>query len=168
MTFAEKLIRLRKREGWSQEALARESGGFPTGGEPLGAGDGPAGRRQAPALCEAFWCVRGWILDDGQDWDGEEAKLLPRQKSLDCCGPFSGVFSLASLAGRAAAWPFSAPCFRRWSQRHQPESEWVHAYTGLGGFFEILSFGVAACPVLPGSSCGYSGAAAAPAAEENR
>ena len=44
MTFSEKLTRLRKREGLSQEALAERPGGLPAGGEPLGAGNGPAGR----------------------------------------------------------------------------------------------------------------------------
>ena len=54
MTFSEKLIRLRKRESLSQEALAEILGVS----RPLGAGNGPAGRGKTAALCPAVRCQR--------------------------------------------------------------------------------------------------------------
>lgn len=54
MTFSEKLVRLRRREGLSQEALS-EALASATGYKPLGAGDCPAGRGEAPALCPVLW-----------------------------------------------------------------------------------------------------------------
>ena len=155
MTFAEKLIRLRKREGWSQEALA----------ESLGVSRQAVSRwEQGTALPDAgkllpcaklFGVSVDWILDDGQDWEAKSQAAAPAKKpgllrtilwSILIGISLLGVLLLGILSRSRVG-----SCLHR-----------------LGGFFEILSFGVAVCPVLPGSSCGYSGAAAAPAAEENR
>ena len=68
MTFSEKLIRLRKREGLSQEALAEMLGvsrweqgtALPDGGKPL-----PCARH--------FGVSVDWLLDESQGWGAQEA-----------------------------------------------------------------------------------------------
>lgn len=59
MTFSEKLIRLRKREGLSQEALAEMLGVSRQAVSRWEQGTGSAGRGKAAALCPAVRRQRG-------------------------------------------------------------------------------------------------------------
>ena len=89
MTFSEKLIRLRKREGLSQEALAEMLGvsrqavsrweqgtALPDGGKLL-----PCARQ--------FGVSVDWLLDEGQGWEAQrsKAKGMTVHQQARCWGP---------------------------------------------------------------------------------
>lgn len=136
MTFAEKLIRLRKREGWSQEALA----------ESLGVSRQAVSRwEQGTALPDAgkllpcaklFGVSVDWILDDGQDWEAKSQAAAPAKKpgllrtilwSILIGISLLGVLLLGILSSVFQAVVTEAPA----------GVEWVHAYTGLVGFLKF-------------------------------
>lgn len=75
MTFSEKLIRLRKREGLSQEALAETLGVSRQAVSRWEQGTAlPDGAKLLP--CARYFSVSvDWLLDEGQDWEAQRSEV---------------------------------------------------------------------------------------------
>ena len=136
MTFGEKLIRLRKGQGLSQEALA----------EALGVSRQAVSRwEQGTALPDAgklLPCARlfqvsvDWLLDDGRDWEERETEpAKPPRRSWPwylAGGVTAGVGALGMVALGILSAAFPA------SVSESPVGvEWSHVYTGLAGFLKF-------------------------------
>lgn len=140
MTFGEKLIRLRKGQGLSQEALA----------EALGVSRQAVSRwEQGTALPDAgklLPCARlfqvsvDWLLDDGRDWEERETEpAKPPRRSWPwylAGGVTAGVGALGMvvLGILSAAFPASV-------SESPVGVEWSHVYTGLAGFLKFHGLG---------------------------
>lgn len=135
MTFSEKLIRLRRRDGLSQEALAgtlgvsrqavsrwEQGAALPDGGKLL-----PCARH--------FGVSVDWLLDEGQDWE-DQAASTPAPKSAGRGWVIAGVVVLAaSLLGLLAMGILSS-AFPAVVTEAPAGVEWVHVYAGLPGFLK--------------------------------
>lgn len=133
MTFSEKLIRLRRREGLSQEALAgalgvsrqavsrwEQGAALPDGGKLL-----PCARH--------FGVSVDWLLDDQQDWE-DQSSSAPAPKPAGRGWVIAGVVVLAvSLLGLVLLGILSS-AFPAVVTEAPAGVEWVHVYTGLPGF----------------------------------
>lgn len=143
MTFGEKLTRLRKREGLSQEALA----------ERLGVSRQAVSRwEQNTALPDAaklLPCARlfsvsvEWLLDDARGWEDrapeveapQEAEAIPvhRDRPWYIAGGIvtgAGALGLVAMGILSAVYPAVV--------REAPLGvDWVHVYTGLAGFLKV-------------------------------
>ena len=143
MTFGEKLTRLRKREGLSQESLA----------ENLGVSRQAVSRwEQGTALPDAaklLPCARlfrvsvEWLLDETRDWEdlsraaeaprGAEAPPVHRDRPWYIAGGIVtgvGVLGLVVMGILSAVYPAVA-------SEAPAGVEWVHVYTGLAGFLKV-------------------------------
>ena len=143
MTFGEKLTRLRKREGLSQESLA----------ENLGVSRQAVSRwEQGTALPDAaklLPCARlfrvsvEWLLDETRDWEdlsraaeaprGAEASPVHRDRPWYIAGGIItgvGVLGLVVMGILSAVYPAVA-------SEAPAGVEWVHVYTGLAGFLKV-------------------------------
>ncbi len=128
MTFAEKLVRLRRRDGLSQEALA----------EQLGVSRQAVGRwEQGAALPDAakllpcarlFSVTTDWLLDDSQGWEAQEpAPEPPASQGVWKWYLAGGIVTgagvlglvvmgvLSAVGGRSGSLPCSTPPPRGWS-----------------------------------------------------
>ena len=145
MTFAEKLARLRRREGLSQEALA----------EQLGVSRQAVSRwEQGTALPDAaklLPCARlfsvdvEWLLDDAQDWEdwslaaespqGTETPSVHRDRPWYIAGGIvtgAGALGLVAMGILSAVYPAVV-------SEAPTGVEWVRVYTGLAGFLKAHS-----------------------------
>ena len=99
MTFSEKLIRLRKREGLSQEALAEMLGvsrweqgtALPDGGKLL-----PCARH--------FGVSVDWLLDEGQGWEAQRSEA--KGMTIHQQGIVRTVSGAVLVAGLLCCWYF--------------------------------------------------------------
>ena len=143
MTFGEKLTRLRKREGLSQEALA----------EKLGVSRQAVSRwEQSAALPDAaklLPCARlfrvevEWLLDDARGWEDQAQSAEPAQETETRAAHgdrrwyiAGGIVTGAGALGLVAMGIFSA-VFPAVVSEAPAGVEWVHVYTGLAGFLKM-------------------------------
>ena len=144
MTFGEKLTRLRKREGLSQEALA----------ERLGVSRQAVSRwEQGTALpdaakllpCAKLFSVNvEWLLDDTRNW--EDQARVPETAAQGVAAPAAhgdrpwyiagGIVTGAGALGLVAMGILSA-VFPAVVSEAPVGVEWVHVYTGLTGFLKM-------------------------------
>lgn len=144
MTFGEKLTRLRKREGLSQEALA----------ERLGVSRQAVSRwEQGTALpdaakllpCAKLFSVNvEWLLDDARGW--EDQARVPETAVQGAAAPAThrdrpwyiagGIVTGAGVLGLVAMGILSA-VFPAVVSEAPVGVEWVHVYTGLTGFLKM-------------------------------
>ena len=138
MTFGEKLIRLRRREGLSQEALA----------EALGVSRQAVSRwEQGTALPDAaklLPCARlfsvstDWLLDEARGWE-DQAGQPPAESSASGDGKWylaGGITAGAGVLGMVVMGILSAVYPARMVEA-PVGAEWVRAYTGLIGFLKV-------------------------------
>ena len=137
MTFSEKLIRLRKREGLSQEALA----------EALGVSRQAVSRwEQGAALpdgAKLLPCARhfgvsvDWLLDEDQDWEMQTVSAAaPEEKRRGRGWVIGGAAVLGvSLLGLLIMGIFSS-VFPATMTVVAAGKEWVQVYDGLTGFLK--------------------------------
>ena len=143
MTFGEKLTRLRKREGLSQEALA----------EKLGVSRQAVSRwEQSTALpdaakllpCAKLFSVNvEWLLDDARNWEDQAQSAEPAQETETRAAhgdrPWyiaGGVVTGAGALGLVAMGIFSA-VFPAVVSEAPVGVEWVRVYDGLAGFLRL-------------------------------
>lgn len=143
MTFGEKLTRLRKREGLSQEALA----------ERLGVSRQAVSRwEQSAALPDAaklLPCARlfrvevEWLLDDARGWEDQAQSAEPAQETETRAAHgdrrwyiAGGIVTGAGALGLVVMGILSA-VFPAVVSEAPVGVEWVHVYTGLTGFLKM-------------------------------
>ena len=143
MTFGEKLTRLRKREGLSQEALA----------EKLGVSRQAVSRwEQSAALPDAaklLPCARlfrvevEWLLDDARGWEDQAQSAEPAQETETRAAHgdrrwyiAGGIVTGAGALGLVVMGILSA-VFPAVVSETPVGVEWVHVYTGLAGFLKL-------------------------------
>lgn len=143
MTFGEKLTRLRKREGLSQEALA----------ERLGVSRQAVSRwEQSTALPDAaklLPCARlfrvevEWLLDDARGWEDQAQSAEPAQETETRAAHgdrrwyiAGGIVTGAGALGLVVMGILSA-AFPAVVSEAPIGADWVHVYTGLAGFLKL-------------------------------
>ena len=143
MTFGEKLTRLRKREGLSQEALA----------EKLGVSRQAVSRwEQSTALpdaakllpCAKLFSVNvEWLLDDARNWEDQAQSAEPAQETETRAAHgdrrwyiAGGIVTGAGALGLVVMGILSA-VFPAVVSEAPVGVEWVHVYTGLAGFLKL-------------------------------
>ena len=144
MTFGEKLTRLRKREGLSQEALA----------EKLGVSRQAVSRwEQGTALpdaakllpCAKLFSVNvEWLLDDTRNWEDQARALETAAQGVAAPAAHGdrpwyiagGIVTGAGALGLVAMGILSA-VFPAVVSEAPAGVEWVHVYTGLTGFLKM-------------------------------
>ena len=135
MTFAEKLLRLRRREGLSQEALAdalgvsRQAVGRWEQGTAL-----PDGAKLLP--CARYFGVSAdWLLDEARGWEDQtEQPSTEAPASGDRKWYLAGgIVTGAGVTGLVAMGILSA-VFPAVVSEAPAGVDWVHVYTGLAGF----------------------------------
>ena len=143
MTFGEKLTRLRKREGLSQEALA----------EKLGVSRQAVSRwEQSTALpdaakllpCAKLFSVNvEWLLDDARNWEDQAQSAEPAQETETRAAHgdrrwyiAGGIVTGAGALGLVVMGILSA-VFPAVVSEAPVGVEWVHVYTGLTGFLKM-------------------------------
>lgn len=143
MTFGEKLTRLRKREGLSQEALA----------ERLGVSRQAVSRwEQSTALpdaakllpCAKLFSVNvEWLLDDARNWEDQAQSAEPAQETETRAAHgdrrwyiAGGIVTGAGALGLVVMGILSA-VFPAVVSETPVGVEWVHVYTGLAGFLKL-------------------------------
>ena len=138
MTFAEKLLRLRRREGLSQEALAdalgvsRQAVGRWEQGTAL-----PDGAKLLP--CARYFGVSAdWLLDEAQGWEDQtEQPSTEAPASGDRKWYLAGgIVTGAGVTGLVAMGILSA-VFPAVVSEAPAGVDWVHVYTGLAGFLKL-------------------------------
>ena len=136
MTFSEKLIRLRRREGLSQEVLAEVLGvsrqavsrweqgtALPDGGKLL-----PCARQ--------FGVSVDWLLDDAQDWEAQAAPAAPGKARSLAWTIGGGVLAGLSLLGLLVMGILSS-VFPAVYTEAPLGANWVRSYAGLSGFLKV-------------------------------
>ena len=136
MTFSEKLIRLRRREGLSQEVLAEVLGvsrqavsrweqgtALPDGGKLL-----PCARH--------FGVSVDWLLDDAQDWEAQAAPAAPGKARSLAWTIGGGVLTGLSLLGLLVMGILSS-VFPAVYTEAPLGANWVRSYAGLSGFLKV-------------------------------
>lgn len=141
VTFAEKLARLRKREGLSQEELALHLGVSRQAVSRWEQGAAMPDAANLVKLRQRFQVSLDWLLEDGQGWEelaagrpgGETA--APKAHGLGWSiagGAIIGLSLLGLLLLGILSSVFPA------SVAEAPAGvEWVHVYTGLLGFLKF-------------------------------
>ena len=142
MTFGEKLTRLRKREGLSQEALA----------EKLGVSRQAVSRwEQSTALpdaakllpCAKLFSVNvEWLLDDARNWEDQAQSAEPAQETETRAAHgdrrwyiAGGIVTGAGALGLVVMGIFSA-VFPAVVSETPLGVDWVRVYDGLAGFLK--------------------------------
>lgn len=142
MTFSEKLARLRKREGLSQEELASYLG---VSRQAVSRWEQGTAMPDAPNLVklrQRFQVSLDWLLEDGRGWEeldagrsgGGEAAApkAPGRGWMIAGGAVTGLSLLGLLLLGILSSVFPA------AVAEAPAGvEWVHAYTGLWGFLKF-------------------------------
>ena len=136
MTFSEKLIRLRRREGLSQEVLAEVLGvsrqavsrweqgtALPDGGKLL-----PCARH--------FGVSVDWLLDDAQDWEAQAAPAAPGKARSLAWTIGGGVLTGLSLLGLLVMGILSS-VFPAVYTEAPLGANWIRSYAGLSGFLKV-------------------------------
>ena len=136
MTFSEKLIRLRRREGLSQEVLAEVLGvsrqavsrweqgtALPDGGKLL-----PCARH--------FGVSVDWLLDDAQDWEAQAAPAAPGKARSLAWTIGGGVLAGLSLLGLLVMGILSS-VFPAVYTEAPLGANWIRSYAGLSGFLKV-------------------------------
>lgn len=140
MTFSEKLIRLRKREGLSQEALAEALGVSRQAVSRWEQGTAlPDGAKLLP--CARYFRVSvDWLLDEEQDWEARNGSSTapaaagkPRSLAWIIGG---GVLTGLSLLGLLLLGILSS-VFPAVYTEAPLGADWVRAYAGLSGFLKV-------------------------------
>lgn len=138
MTFSEKLIRLRKREGLSQEALAEALGVSRQAVSRWEQGTAlPDGAKLLP--CARYFRVSvDWLLDEEQDWEaqaGPAPAAVGKARSL-AWTIGGGVLTGLSLLGLLLMGILSS-VFPAVFTVAPVGADWVRAYAGLSGFLKV-------------------------------
>ena len=144
MTFGEKLTRLRKREGLSQEALAERLG---VSRQAVSRWEQSAALPDAAKLlpCAKLFSVNvEWLLDDARGW--EDQARVPETAVQGAAAPAThrdrpwyiagGIVTGAGVLGLVAMGILSA-VFPAVVSEAPAGVEWVHVYTGLAGFLRL-------------------------------
>ena len=144
MTFGEKLTRLRKREGLSQEALAERLG---VSRQAVSRWEQSAALPDAAKLlpCAKLFSVNvEWLLDDARGW--EDQARVPETAVQGAAAPAThrdrpwyiagGIVTGAGVLGLVAMGILSA-VFPAVVSEAPVGVEWVHVYTGLTGFLKM-------------------------------
>ena len=138
MTFSEKLIRLRKREGLSQEALAealcvsRQAVSRWEQGTAL-----PDGAKLLPCA-RHFGVSVDWLLDEAQDWEAQKGPApaaAGKARSLAWIIG-GGVLAGLSLLGLLVMGILSS-VFPAVYTEAPLGADWVRSYAGLSGFLKV-------------------------------
>ena len=138
MTFSEKLIRLRKREGLSQEALAEALGVSRQAVSRWEQGTAlPDGAKLLP--CARYFGVSvDWLLDEDQDWEaqkGSSPAAAGRTRPL-AWTVGGGVLTGLSLLGLLLMGILSS-VFPAVFTEAPAGADWVRVYAGLSGFLKV-------------------------------
>ena len=144
MTFGEKLTRLRKREGLSQEALAEKLG---VSRQAVSRWEQNTALPDAAKLlpCAKLFSVNvEWLLDDARGW--EDQARVPETAVQGAAAPAThrdrpwyiagGIVTGAGVLGLVAMGILSA-VFPAVVSETPVGVEWVHVYTGLAGFLKL-------------------------------
>lgn len=144
MTFGEKLTRLRKREGLSQEALAEK---LDVSRQAVSRWEQGTALPDAAKLlpCAKLFSVNvEWLLDDTRNW--EDQARVPETAAQGVAAPAAhgdrpwyiagGIVTGAGALGLVAMGILSA-VFPAVVSEAPAGVEWVHVYTGLAGFLRL-------------------------------
>ena len=138
MTFAEKLLRLRRREGLSQEALADALGVSRQAVSRWEQGTAlPDGAKLLP--CARYFGVSAdWLLDEARGWEDQtEQPSTEAPASGDRKWYLAGgIVTGAGVTGLVAMGILSA-VFPAVVSEAPAGVDWVHVYTGLAGFLKL-------------------------------
>ena len=138
MTFAEKLLRLRRREGLSQEALADALGVSRQAVSRWEQGTAlPDGAKLLP--CARYFGVSAdWLLDEARGWEDQtEQPSTEAPASGDRKWYLAGgIVTGAGVTGLVVMGILSA-VFPAVVSEAPVGVEWVHVYTGLTGFLKM-------------------------------
>ena len=138
MTFAEKLLRLRRREGLSQEALADALGVSRQAVSRWEQGTAlPDGAKLLP--CAKYFGVSvDWLLDEARGWEDQaEQPSAGAPASGDRKWYLAGGLATgAGVTGLVVMGILSA-VFPAVVSEAPAGVEWVHVYTGLAGFLKL-------------------------------
>lgn len=143
MTFGEKLTRLRKREGLSQEALAEK---LDVSRQAVSRWEQSAALPDAAKLlpCAKLFSVNvEWLLDDARGWEDQAQSAEPAQETETRAAHgdrrwyiAGGIVTGAGALGLVVMGIFSA-VFPAVVSEAPAGVEWVHVYTGLAGFLKL-------------------------------
>ena len=143
MTFGEKLTRLRKREGLSQEALAERLG---VSRQAVSRWEQSAALPDAAKLlpCAKLFSVNvEWLLDDARNWEDQAQSAEPAQETETRAAHgdrrwyiAGGIVTGAGALGLVVMGIFSA-VFPAVVSEAPVGVDWVHVYTGLAGFLKL-------------------------------
>lgn len=144
MTFGEKLTRLRKREGLSQEALAERLG---VSRQAVSRWEQSAALPDAAKLlpCAKLFSVNvEWLLDDARGWEDQARALETAAQGVAAPAAHGdrpwyiagGIVTGAGALGLVAMGILSA-VFPAVVSEAPAGVEWVHVYTGLAGFLKL-------------------------------
>ena len=143
MTFGEKLTRLRKREGLSQEALAER---LEVSRQAVSRWEQNAALPDAAKLlpCARLFRVEvEWLLDETRGWEDQTQSAEPAQRTETPAAhgnrPWyiaGGIVTGAGALGLLAMGILSA-VFPAVVSEAPVGAKWVHGYTGLAGFLKM-------------------------------
>jgi DNA-binding XRE family transcriptional regulator len=136
MTFSEKLIRLRRREGLSQEALAEVLGVSRQAVSRWEQGTAlPDGAKLLPCA-RHFGVSVDWLLDDAQDWEAQAAPAAPGKARSLAWTIGGGVLAGLSLLGLLVMGILSS-VFPAVYTEAPLGANWIRSYAGLSGFLKV-------------------------------
>ena len=136
MTFSEKLIRLRKREGLSQEVLAEVLGVSRQAVSRWEQGTAlPDGAKLLPCA-RHFGVSVDWLLDDAQDWEAQAAPAAPGKARSLAWTIGGGVLAGLSLLGLLVMGILSS-VFPAVYTEAPLGANWIRSYAGLSGFLKV-------------------------------
>ena len=136
MTFSEKLIRLRRREGLSQEVLAEVLGVSRQAVSRWEQGTAlPDGAKLLPCA-RHFGVSVDWLLDDAQDWEAQAAPAAPGKARSLAWTIGGGVLAGLSLLGLLVMGILSS-VFPAVYTEAPLGANWIRSYAGLSGFLKV-------------------------------
>ena len=140
MTFVEKLLRLRRREGLSQEALADALGVSRQAVSRWEQGTAlPDGARLLP--CARYFGVSAdWLLDEARGWEDQaEQPFAGAPASGDRKWYLAGGLVTGAGALGLVVMGILSAVFPAVVSEAPIGADWVHVYTGLAGFLKLHS-----------------------------